>query len=106
MAVDKSPPKSQVFVRVMRTCTLAGTSAMSCNRLRGDERDHVGLRLAVGRSASPARRIASRLAVGRRPTGWEMDHNLAKVGVVGSNPIARSNKSQSLSGFGLTETVA
>ena len=64
---------------------------MSCNRLRADARDHLGLRLAVGQSASPARRIASRLAVGRRPTGWEMDHNLAKVGVVGSNPIARSN---------------
>ena len=36
MAVDKSPPKSQALVRAMRTCTLAGTSAMSCNRLRGE----------------------------------------------------------------------
>ena len=30
---------------------------------------------------------------GRRPNGWEIEHNLAKVGVVGSNPIARSKNS-------------
>src|SRR6266480_6900035 len=35
-----------------------------------------------------------------------VEHNLAKVWVVGSNPIARSNKFNSLGGFGPDETNA
>ena len=36
--------------------------------------------------------------------GREVEHKLAKVGVEGSNPFARSNNLNSLAAFGLTET--
>ncbi len=36
--------------------------------------------------------------------GREVVHNLAKVGVEGSNPFARSKHLNDLAAFGLTET--
>ena len=53
-------------------------------------------------------RLLPKYPVAPRPmqTGREVVHNLAKVGVVGSNPIARSKHLNDLAAFGLTDTEA